>query len=92
MARRYGRKITCAYAEPTPKPKKIRQPRPTLSDAEKALKKAETAARAETRKKVKAWEEEILACEHTLTLEQLATGPIPASGVSGIQIYGVLLV
>ena len=57
MARRYGRKITCAYAEPTPKPKKIRQPRPTLSDAEKALKKAETAARAETRKKVKAWEE-----------------------------------
>lgn len=31
---------------------------------------------------VKAWEEEILPCEHTLTLEQLVTGPIPASGTS----------
>ncbi|PCH32979.1 ubiquitinyl hydrolase [Wolfiporia cocos MD-104 SS10] len=31
---------------------------------------------------VKAWEEEIIACEHTLTLEQLATGPIPASGLA----------
>ncbi|KAF8642475.1 hypothetical protein AX16_009476 [Volvariella volvacea WC 439] len=31
---------------------------------------------------VKAWEEEITACEHTLTLEQLATGPIPASGLA----------
>lgn len=29
---------------------------------------------------VKAWEEETLACEHTLTLEQFATGPILASG------------
>ncbi|CCL99939.1 uncharacterized protein FIBRA_01964 [Fibroporia radiculosa] len=28
---------------------------------------------------VKAWEEEILPCEHTLTLQQLSTGPIPAS-------------
>ncbi|KAG7441398.1 ubiquitinyl hydrolase [Guyanagaster necrorhizus] len=31
---------------------------------------------------VEAWEEEILTCEHTLTLEQLATGPIPASGLA----------
>ncbi|KAA1476327.1 ubiquitin carboxyl-terminal hydrolase 14 [Dentipellis sp. KUC8613] len=31
---------------------------------------------------VKAWEEEILPCEHTLTLEQLVTGPIPASGLA----------
>ena len=30
---------------------------------------------------VKAWEEEILPCEHTLTLEQFSTGPIPASGI-----------
>lgn len=30
---------------------------------------------------VKAWEEEITACEHTLMLEQYATGPIEASGV-----------
>ena len=30
---------------------------------------------------VQAWEEEITACEHTLMLEQLATGPIAASGV-----------
>ena len=29
---------------------------------------------------VKAWEEEIAACEHTLMLEQLVTGPIAASG------------
>lgn len=29
---------------------------------------------------VKAWEEEIMACEHTLTLEQLATGAIQGSG------------
>lgn len=29
---------------------------------------------------VKAWEEEIMACEHTLTLEQLATGPVQGSG------------
>jgi ubiquitin carboxyl-terminal hydrolase 5/13 len=31
---------------------------------------------------VQSWEEEILACEHTLTLEQLAAGPIPASGLA----------
>ena len=29
---------------------------------------------------VKAWEGEIAACEHTLLLEQHATGPIAASG------------
>ena len=29
---------------------------------------------------VKAWEEELLPCEHTLTLTQLATGHIPSSG------------
>jgi ubiquitin carboxyl-terminal hydrolase 5/13 len=41
---------------------------------------------------VKAWEEEILTCEHTLTLEQLATGPIPASGMcSKITIQLLLL-
>lgn len=31
---------------------------------------------------VKAWEEEITACEHTLMLEQQATGHIEASGTS----------
>ncbi|KAI0716151.1 ubiquitinyl hydrolase [Cerioporus squamosus] len=31
---------------------------------------------------VKAWEEEIAACEHTLMLEQHATGPIAASGLA----------
>lgn len=31
---------------------------------------------------VQSWEEEIIPCEHTLTLEQLATGPIPASGLA----------
>lgn len=30
---------------------------------------------------VKAWEEEITPCEHTLMLEQHATGPIEASGM-----------
>jgi hypothetical protein len=30
---------------------------------------------------VKAWEEEFLPCEHTLTLQQLATGHIPTSGM-----------
>ncbi|TBU25653.1 ubiquitin carboxyl-terminal hydrolase 14 [Dichomitus squalens] len=34
---------------------------------------------------VKAWEEEIAACEHTLMLEQLATGPIAASGLAHCQ-------
>jgi len=29
---------------------------------------------------VKAWEEGITACEHTLTLEQFVSGHIPASG------------
>ena len=31
---------------------------------------------------VKAWEEEINPCEHTLTLEQFVSGPIPSSGLS----------
>ncbi|KAG9311206.1 hypothetical protein JVU11DRAFT_8281 [Chiua virens] len=31
---------------------------------------------------VKAWEEEIVACEHTLILEQIASGPIPAEGLA----------
>ncbi|KAF9028671.1 ubiquitinyl hydrolase [Hymenopellis radicata] len=31
---------------------------------------------------VKAWEEEILPCEHTLTLEQFASAAIPASGLA----------
>jgi ubiquitin carboxyl-terminal hydrolase 5/13 len=31
---------------------------------------------------VKAWEEEITACEHTLTLEQFSTVHIPASGLA----------
>ncbi len=31
---------------------------------------------------VKVWEEKILPCEHTLTLEQFANGPIPASGLA----------
>jgi ubiquitin carboxyl-terminal hydrolase 5/13 len=29
---------------------------------------------------VKAWEEEILPCEHTLTMEQFVSAHIPASG------------
>lgn len=29
---------------------------------------------------VKAWEEEILPCEQTLTLEQFGTGPVSATG------------
>ena len=31
---------------------------------------------------VKAWEEEINPCEHTLTIEQIVSGPIQASGLS----------
>jgi ubiquitin carboxyl-terminal hydrolase 5/13 len=31
---------------------------------------------------VKAWEEEFVPCEHTLTLQQLSTGHIPASGLA----------
>lgn len=31
---------------------------------------------------VKAWEEEINPCEHTLTMEQFVSGPIQASGLS----------
>lgn len=34
---------------------------------------------------VKAWEEEIIPCEHTLLLEQLASGPIAAEGGSSIS-------
>ncbi|EJD06187.1 ubiquitinyl hydrolase [Fomitiporia mediterranea MF3/22] len=34
---------------------------------------------------VQAWEEEIVACEHTLMLEQAATGPIPESGLAHCQ-------
>jgi ubiquitin carboxyl-terminal hydrolase 5/13 len=33
---------------------------------------------------VKAWEEELLPCEHTLTLDQLATSHIPASGACAV--------
>ena len=39
--------------------------------------KALSSARQE---EVQAWEEELLPCEHTLTLTQLTTGPIPPSG------------
>lgn len=35
---------------------------------------------------VQAWEEEILPCEHTLTLQQLTTGHIPASGTCALPI------
>ena len=38
------------------------------------------AMSSEQQSKVKAWEEEIITCEHTLTLEQFAIGHIPASG------------
>lgn len=48
----------------------------SLSDG--VLKSLSSARQSE----VKSWEEEIVACEHTLTLEQLATGPIPASGLA----------
>ena len=34
---------------------------------------------------VKAWEEEIIACEHALLLEQLASGAIPAEGEPSIS-------
>ena len=39
---------------------------------------------------VKAWEEEILPCEHTLTLQQIATGHISASGMSSTIILSFL--
>ena len=29
---------------------------------------------------VKAWEEEIITCEHTVMLQQDVSGPIPATG------------
>ncbi|KAI0271314.1 ubiquitin carboxyl-terminal hydrolase 14 [Gloeopeniophorella convolvens] len=44
-----------------------------------ALMRAPTSAR---RAEVQAWEEELLPCEHTLTLAQHAAGPIPASGLA----------
>ena len=31
---------------------------------------------------VKAWYEEINSCEHTLTIEQVVSGPIQATGLS----------
>ena len=37
---------------------------------------------------IKAWEEEITACEHTLMLEQYATGPIKAEGASRLIAFG----
>lgn len=46
----------------------------SLSDA--VMRSLSSARQSE----VKAWEEEITPCEHTLTLQQLVTGPIPASG------------
>ena len=48
----------------------------SLSDG--VLKSLSSARQSE----VKSWEEEIVACEHTLTLEQLTTEPIPASGLA----------
>jgi ubiquitin carboxyl-terminal hydrolase 5/13 len=36
---------------------------------------------------VQAWEEEILPCEHTFTLLQLATGHIPASGACAPPLF-----
>ena len=41
---------------------------------------------------VKSWEEEIVACEHTLTLQQIAKGPIPSSGQSLETIFDVVLI
>jgi hypothetical protein len=35
---------------------------------------------------VQAWEEELLPCEHTLTLAQLTTGHIPASGTCALRV------
>lgn len=34
------------------------------------------------RSEVQSWEEEIKLCEHALTLDQLATGPVPISGLA----------
>ena len=48
----------------------------SLSDG--VLKSLSSARQSE----VKSWEEEIVACEHTLTLEQFPTGPILASGLA----------
>ena len=48
----------------------------SLSDS--VLKSLSSARKSE----VKSWEEEIIVCEHTLTVEQLATGPIPPSGLA----------
>lgn len=41
---------------------------------------------------VKAWEEEIVPCEHTLTLEQHASGPIEASGMHVVASGGQMLI
>lgn len=40
---------------------------------------------------VKAWEEEILPCEHTLTLQQFETGHIPASGMFDTLHYRIVV-
>ena len=42
---------------------------------------------------VQAWEEEITPCEHTLTLQQEATGPIQASGgrYFSVRVWSILI-
>ncbi|KAG6820120.1 hypothetical protein H0H93_005126 [Arthromyces matolae] len=54
-----------------------------LPDAVKAIVDGVIESMSSARQsEVKAWEEEILPCEHTLTLHQESTGPIPASGLA----------
>ena len=48
-----------------------------------------SSARQET---VKAWEEELHPCEHTLILQQLATGHIPPSGKYTAPISSLYLI
>ncbi|KAG5651893.1 hypothetical protein H0H81_007050 [Sphagnurus paluster] len=52
---------------------------PKVKSVVDAVMKSLSSAR---QSEVKAWEEEILPCEHTLTLHQEANGHIPASGLA----------
>jgi len=50
---------------------------PKISTFVNAVMQSMSSAR---QSEVKAWEEEITPCEHTLTIEQLVSSHIPASG------------
>jgi ubiquitin carboxyl-terminal hydrolase 5/13 len=54
----------------------------TQHAGEKLVDSIATAMSSARQSEVQAWEEEIFACEHTLTLQQFESGHIPASGMS----------